>query len=142
MKKPGPVLVLSVLVPFLHGCYSLVAEPLPSPPTPPSGDIRGIVVEDVGGERRVQPDPLHDLVWTDSTVALTGVFEADGDGPADVGTVQTRSFPLSSVTGVLVREFDSNTASILLAGGIVGSIAVVALLLTGKTDEGTVLPEG
>lgn len=141
MKKPGPVLVLSVLVPFLHGCFSLVAEPLPPPPTPPAGDIRGIVVEDDEGERRVQPDPLHDVVWTDSTVALTGVFETGGDGPA-VGTVQTRAFPLSRVTGVLVREFDSNTTSIIVAVGIVGSIAVAALLLTGQTGEDTRLPGG
>lgn len=142
MKKPPRPLVLAVLVPFLQACYGVVAQPLPESGARPTGDVRGLVVDGPEGERRVEADPLHDMVWSDSAVVLTGVFKSGTDDSPPPGTVQTRSFPRSDVTGVLVRGLEGTKTSIIVSALIVGTSAIVATLVTGQSDEGTVFPGG
>lgn len=141
MKKPRPALVLAVAIPFLQGCVGVLTQPVPEPAARSSTRIRGIVVERGGESERIEPDPLHDVVWTDSTVVLTGAFETGSSLPADRRPVETRSYPLSTVTGVLVRQLDGDRTSILVAATIVGGAVIAALLFTGSGNK-VIVPEG
>lgn len=143
MRKPRPTLILAVAVPFLTGCFGIQAQPLPEPQARSSAGVRGLVVRDGTNARRIEFSRVDHVEWTDSTVLLVGVLkdpvEAGASGSAVDGTITSRVFPLSSISGVLVRQVDANRTSILIGAVAVGTIAIAALLLTGKTDDSTVL---
>ncbi|HZD05262.1 MAG TPA: hypothetical protein VE173_10100, partial [Longimicrobiales bacterium] len=71
----------------------------------------------------------------------TGAFETDGSGPPERRPVETRIFPLSALSGVLVRQLDGDRTSILVAATIVGGAIIAALLFTGSGND-IVVPEG
>lgn len=136
IRRPRPVLALAVLGFFLAGCISTHVQPLPEAPERPPTEIRGIVVEEDGGGERIEFERLDHVEWTDSTVVLVGFRKAsDGGGSSGNRVGERYAFPVSSVTGVLVREVDANRTSILIAAFGVGAAAIAALLLTGQADR-------
>lgn len=135
IRRTRPVLALAVLGLFLSSCLSTHVQPLPEAPERPPTEIRGIVVEEDGEGERIEFERVDHVEWTDSTVVLVGVVKgSDGAGSA-MAAAETLAFPVSSVTGVLVRGVDANRASIFIAAVGVGAAAIAALLLTGKGDE-------
>lgn len=130
MRTPNRALVLTLSLPFMAGCFSTFAVPLPEP-AERSADIRG-VVRDAGGEdERIEFDTVDDVEWSASEVTMTGILEEE---------VVTRSFPVSSLSGVLVRQLDPAKTSVVIAGLFLGSIATVALLVTGQARDGVPIP--
>ena len=134
LRRPPRAAVAIVAAAFLGGCTAVQVQPLPEPPAGPPDNVAGIVVDDGAEGQRIEFQELHQVEWTDSTVVLGGILKG--------GEPMMRSFPLSSVRGVLVRTVDANRASVVIAVVAVGAIAVAALLLTGKTKEGQPLPGG
>jgi hypothetical protein len=127
------------MIPFLTGCVRVHVEPLPAPEARAAADIRGVVLRGNGAAERIEFARLDDVQWTDSAVALTGVLRSYARDPRGTETVTTRSFPFSTISGVLVRQIDPNRTSLVIGAVAIGSIAVATFLLTGKGDEGTVL---
>ena len=130
MRRPGPALVLTLSVSFMVGCFSTIPAPLPEP-AERSSDIRGVVRDDGAEGERVEFDTVDQVQWSTSEVVLTGILEDEA---------VTRSFPLSSLSGVLVRQVDAAKTSMIIAGLFLGAIVTVALLVTGQARDGVPLP--
>jgi hypothetical protein len=109
-------------------------QPLPAPEKRNATQIRGVVLR-AAEAQRIEFARVDNVAWTDSMLALTGVLRTDASSTA----VTTRSFALSSLSGVLVREVDADRTSILIAAVGVGTVVIATFLLTGKTDENTML---
>ncbi len=145
MSKPHPALVVPITLAFLTGCFHVRVSPLPAQGEPRPANVRGVVLRGAGDGERVEFERVDDTRWTDSTLTLTGVLRTPARSatsqsrPGLTGdAVMSRSFPLSTVSGLLVRQVNANTTSILIGVFAVGAIATAAFLLTGKTDETTV----
>ena len=119
---------------LLAACMRVQVQPLPAPKNRNALQVRGVVLRS-GEPSRIEFARVDDVAWTDSTLALTGVLRTDASSTA----VTTRSFALSSISGVLVREVDADRTSLLIAAVGVGTVAIATFLLTGKTDENTML---
>ena len=123
-----------VTVPFLVGCASILVEPLPEPAARPTTTIRGVILRNASSGERIDYRRTEFVVWTDSTLAITGIV------PAESQNVTTRTYRLSDLEAVLVRRVDANRTSLLIAGVMVGVAALTAILVTGKTTDETIFP--
>jgi hypothetical protein len=47
----------------------------------------------------------------------------------------TRLFPISTMSGLLVRHIDAGKTSALIGGFFVAGAALIATLVTGKADQ-------
>lgn len=131
MRRPNRALVLTLSLPFVVGCFSTLEMPVPEP-ADRSSDIQGVVQNADGGEgTRVEFDTVDQVEWTSGEVTVIGILE---DEPV------TRSFPIASLSGVLVRQLDPAKTSVIIAGFFVGAIATVALLVTGQSRDGVPIP--
>lgn len=139
MRRTACALVTLVTLPFVTGCYSVMHAPVPaSHPERQALELRGVVVQSPGAEEGevVEFAEIHDLTWTVSSLS----FVADVPrGPGRVETV-TRLVPLTELDAVIVRQFDPGKTSAIMGGVIVGTIATLAILLTG--DRETYNPGG
>jgi len=115
----------------MAGCFSTFQAPLPEPAERSSSDIRGVIRDDGADGERVEFDTVDQVQWSDSEVVVTGILEDES---------VTRSYPLSSLSGVLVREVDPAKTSVIIAGFFLGVAATVALLVTGQARDGRPLP--
>lgn len=130
MRKPPRALVVTVTIPFLAACVGTLAQPLPEPGARPTGSLRGVILQGPEPER-VEYSEMADVQWTDSTVALTGIVRGRGTD------MSTRTYRLAEVESLLVRTFDPNRTSLLVAGVMVGAGALAAILFTGRTTDQT-----
>lgn len=133
MRRSLQTLLAIVSLPFLAGCYTVTQISLPpSHPERQELDLRGVVVNRAGSEEEVlEFQELHEATWTPSALS----FVADvSRGGGRMETV-TRLVPLTEIQGVIVRQFDAGTTSALIGGAIVGTIAFVAILVTGDANS-------
>lgn len=130
MRKPGRLCVIATAMPFLTGCFSLVPRPVPPSVTEREAlDVRGLVVREGGTEERVEFAEISDLQWRPDAIYFVGRRKHGG------GQVVTLSWPLSSLSSVLVRQVDPGKSSAIIGGIVVGAVGVMTLLLTGKADK-------
>ena len=139
MRNPKALSIAVVALSFLcSSCYAIQLAPVPEPEARATLDIRGVVVgacaPDGSGCETFEYSEVHGVQWSESALTITGVVHAPGAD--DHGQVSTASFPLADVSDVLVREFNSTRASIILAAVLVGASAAVAFSVTGKSKDG------
>ena len=139
MRNPKAFPVAVVAVSFLcSSCYAVQLAPVPEPEARAALDIRGVVVgecaADGSGCETFEYSEVHGVQWSESALTITGVVHAPGAD--DHGQISTGSFPLSDVSDVMVREFNSTRASVILAAVLVGVSAAVAFSVTGKSKDG------
>jgi hypothetical protein len=135
MTKAGRTLLVAVTIPYLCGCFSVLPTPIPAAPAERAAlSVRGVVVGgqpgDVEGER-IEFRNVVDVTWTTDAVSIVGI-QRDGD---DTRQLAERRFPLSSLSGVLVRQVDPGRTSAIIGGMIVGAAAIIALLVTGDAAQ-------
>lgn len=131
MSKPGRLTVLLLVLPFLAGCFTVATVPVPrTQPEREALNIRGVVITDGTTEEVVQYDNILEATWTPSSLSLIGA-----NGSDETLTTETRLIPITELRGVLVRSLDAGPTSAIVGGIIVGAVAVIAFLVTGKADE-------
>lgn len=140
MRKPSRALVLTVAVPFLSACMATVPRPLPEPAEREATDVHGVVLGDPEAGERVEFQSILNVVWTDSTLALTG--SELGSGSDSGAPVVTRTYSLDDVGAILVRQVEQGRTSMLVAGTIMGAVMLGMLLFNGKVDDGSILGTG
>jgi hypothetical protein len=135
MRKPPRLLTVAITLPFLAGCFSLQQVPLPAPPDRETAPIRGVVVQGADGsdDERVTFSEVHDLQWRQRTLYVVASLSA-GAPPV------TMEWPYEDLSGALARQVDVNRTSALVSTLIIGTVATIAILVTGQTDENTRLP--
>jgi hypothetical protein len=135
MRKPPRLLTIAITLPFLAGCFSLQQIPLPAPPDRETTPIRGVVVQGADGseDERVTFSEVHDLEWRQRTLyVVASLFR--GAPPV------TMEWQYEDLSGALARQVDVNKTSGLISALIVGTVAIIAIAVTGQTDANTRLP--
>lgn len=130
MRRPRGPLVLLFALPILAGCFGVTQAAVPSSqPEREELDLRGVVVAsaDGGEEEVIRFTELHDVSWTPN--ALSFVADVRGDGRTET---LTRLVPITELEGVLVRQLDAGRTSAIMGAAIVGTVAVIAFVVTGK----------
>lgn len=134
MRRFSYALAALAALPFLAGCYGVTHAPVPpSHPERQALDLHGVVVTQAGNNEGevIEFSEIHDLTWTPSSLS----FVADVPrGPGRVETV-TRLVPITELQAVIVRQFDAGKTSAIMGGVIVGTIALLAILLTGDSNS-------
>ncbi len=122
--------VALISLPLVAGCFAVTRVPLPATaPEREQLEVRGVVVrQDDGSEERVEFRTVHEADWTSSGYSV--VADVDTGGP-QAETV-TRFFPLSAITGLLIRQLDPGRTS-----GLIGGLIVIAAAIGGITFSGT-----
>jgi len=131
MNKPGRLTVLLLTLPFLAGCFTVATVPVPR--TQPEREdlaIRGVVITDGATEQTIEYDEVLEATWTPSSLSIVG---ANGEGD-DIMT-ETRLIPITELRGVLVKSLDAGPTSAIVGGLIVGAVAVIAFLVTGRAGD-------
>jgi hypothetical protein len=138
MKRPGRLLTAAVGLPFMAGCFTTAMVPVPPPTERADTEIRGVVVQgpDGGDGERLEFAELFDVQWTAEALSVVGRLV----GAPESAAATSRSFSYEELAGVLVRQVDANKTSGLLGGVIVGTIAIVAILINGQVNENTRIP--
>lgn len=121
-------------LPFLAGCYGVMHAPVPaSHPERQALELRGVVVAQPGNAEGevIEFAEIHDLTWTPSSLSFVA------DIPRGAGRVETvtRLVPITELQAVVVRQFDAGKTSAIMGGVIVGTIALLAILLTGDSNQ-------
>jgi len=96
-----------------------------------------VVVQGADGtdDERVTFSEIHDVEWRQRTLYV--VASLFGGAPP-----VAMEWPYEDLSGALARQVDVNRTSALISAVIVGTVAIVAILVTGQTDENTRLPGG
>ena len=134
MRKPPRLLVVALSIPFLTGCFTVaqVAVP-PVAAAREEVDVRGVVVRHAGGtEEVVRFDEVHEVVWTPTALSVVADVSVDG-----ATQTITQLYPISTLSGLLVKQLDAGVTSAIIGGVILGAIAFVAVAVTGGTNPGT-----
>jgi hypothetical protein len=132
VRHPRPALVIAAATALLAACMRVQTRPLPTPETRAATPIRGVVLRS-GDPSRIEFARVDNVAWTDSTLALTGALRNN----ASVNAVTTRTFALSAISAVLVRELDADRTSIIIAVVGIGAAVIGTLLLSGESSAGT-----
>ena len=98
MKKPRPGLVIALTLPFLAGCFTTFALPVPEPAERGDTEVKGLVLGEGENAERVEFDQIDDVQWTEESLIITGIAK-DSDGS---GIPQTDAFSLEDVSAILV----------------------------------------
>lgn len=134
MRRSLSMLVTLVTLPTLVGCYGVMRTPVPvSHPEREALDLRGVVVDrpDSDETEVLEFTELHQATWTPSSLS----FVADVDrGPGRSETV-TRLVPITELEAVIIRRFDAGKTSAIIGGVLVGTIALLAWVITGDADK-------
>ena len=131
MKKPRPGLVIALTLPFLAGCFTTFALPVPEPAERGDTEVKGLVLGEGENAERVEFDQIDDVQWTEESLIITGIAK-DSDGS---GIPQTDTFSLEDVSAILVRSLDPNRTSGLVAGLFLVPIAAWMFLVSGQSRE-------
>lgn len=122
MRKPSRLLTLLVSLPLLSGCFAVLPTPIPATPSAREElDVKGVVLAD--GDQRVEFDEVLDVSWTTDQVFIVGIEDNES---------VTRQFPLATLSGVLARQLDTGRTSGVIGGMLVGTVAVISILVTGS----------
>jgi hypothetical protein len=135
MRKPSRLLAVAVSIPFLTGCFTVsqIAVP-PAAPDREKTDVRGVVVRQAGGtEEVIRFEEVHQLTWTPTSLSVVADIDEDG-----ARQTITRLYPLTTLSGLLVKHLDAGATSAIVGVVIVGLAAFIATAVTGDTS----LPSG
>lgn len=137
MKKPSPLLVALLATPFLASCFSTLTVPVPPPAERQATRIRGVALPtgQTSEDEQVRFSEIFDVSWTEDAVTIVGTL-AEGTGDP-----VTRRYAYDDLSGVLVRQVDAGLTSGIIGAVVVGTVAIVTLLVTGKTNGNTVFDE-
>ena len=130
MKRTMSALVTLVTLPFLAGCYGVMQASVPaSHPEREALELRGVVVASPDREESevLEFQELHDATWTPSSLSFVADVDSDNGGTETV----TRLVPITELEAVIIRQFDAGRTSAIVGGVIVGTIATLAILITG-----------
>lgn len=133
MSRLGRALVAVVTIPFLSGCYTVSQVPVPAThPEREAMQLQGVVVTppDDGSEEVIRFAEVHEATWTPTSLSVVADVSAEGR----TQTI-TRLFPITEIDGLMVRELDAGRVSLVIGAVVVGAIAVVTFLVTGKNDQ-------
>ncbi len=131
MKKPGRFLVLALSAPLLAGCFGVAQVPVPrTAPEREALDLRGVVISDGTTEEEIRFATLHEAAWTPRSLSI--VADVNRDGRTE--TV-TRLIPITTLSGVYVRQLDAGKTSGIIGALIVGTVAVASIWITGRANE-------
>lgn len=134
MKKPGRLVVATVAMPLLAGCFTVQPMPLPANATARENvEVRGVVLG--ATQERVEFKDVLETQWGPDALSVVGTPSDAADG-----VVETRLFPLTSIESLLVKQVDAGTTSAIIGVALVGVLAVWARWVTGRNDEYTSLP--
>jgi len=133
MKRSRASLVAVAALPFVAGCFGVIAQPLPEPVDRADTEVMGVVLAEEQGGERIEFTRVDQVRWSDLSLSITGVLGQNLDN------VQTRAFDLPDLSGVLVRGMDGTKTSILVSGVLMGAAVITAFLVTGQTDDNTIL---
>ncbi len=136
MKRPHASIVVTMTLPFVVGCMGVIAQPVPEPIERAATEIVGVVVGEEPEGERIEFTRVDRVQWSNLSVTITGVRGTD------MNAVETRSFEIPDLSGVLVRGVDPTKSSLIVAGVLMTAAVITTLVVTGKTEEGTVLPPG
>ena len=131
MRKPGRLAAVAVSLPFLAGCFTVARAPVPATlPERQALDLRGVVITqpDNGTEEVLEFSELHEAVWTPSSLSVVADIADSGPSPQMV----TRLIPITQLDAVLLRQIDGGKTSAIIGGAIMGTIAAIAILVTGS----------
>ena len=132
MKKPRPGLVIALTLPFLAGCFTTFALPVPEPAERGDTEVKGLVLGEGENAERVEFDQIDEVQWTEASRIITGIAK-DSDGS---GIPQTDAFSLEDVSAILVRSLDPNRTSGFVAALFLIPIATWMFLVSGQSREG------
>ena len=128
MKKPGRLLVIAVSIPLLAGCFGVLPSPIPATPVEREAlQVRGVVLNDVRNSERIEFSEVLEVLWADDALSIVGRLADDGEGD-----FVTRLYPLSTLSAVLVRQLDAGKTSGVMGGLIIGTIAILSVLVSGS----------
>lgn len=130
MNSLTRLLAILVIAPMAAGCFTVgqVAVP-PTAPEREGLEVRGVVVREAGGtERLIEFVEVHEAEWTPTSLSIVADVEENGQ----TQTI-TRLFPISTLSGVLVRQLDAGKTSAIIGGVIVGTAAFIAGAVSGGT---------
>lgn len=118
----------------MAGCFTVA--PMPVPPTAPQREaveLRGVVVREADGtERSVRFEEVHDVTWTSTSLSVVADISEGG-----VTQTTTQLYPISTLSGLLVRQIDAGKTSAIIGGVIVGTAAFIAAYVSGTgANEG------
>lgn len=131
MNKPGRALLILGCLPFLAGCFSVMQVPVPrTAPEREAVDLRGVVISDGASEESIRFEELHEAAWTPSSLSIVADVNQDGSRQ----TI-TRLIPITALSGLYVRQLDAGKTSGIIGGMIVGTVAVISVIITGRADE-------
>lgn len=131
MNSLTRLLAILVIVPVAAGCFTVaqVAVP-PTAPEREEMEVRGVVVREAGGtEELIEFVEVHEAEWTATSLSVVADVEEDGQ----TRTI-TRLFPISTLSGVLVKQIDPGKTSAIIGGVIVGTAAFIAGAVSGGTS--------
>jgi hypothetical protein len=131
MNKFGRALIALVCLPFLAGCFAVMQVPVPRTAAEREAmNLRGVVVSDGTGEESIRFEELHEAAWTPSSLSIVADVNQDG-----TRQTITRLIPITTLSGLYVRQIDPGKTSGIIGGLIVGTVAVISVLITGRADE-------
>lgn len=125
-------------MPFVAGCFGVLPSPVPPPAERADTDVRGVVLAGENGEpgEEVHFSEVYQANWTENALFIAGsLSEGEGLPPVDA----TREYDYEELSSVLIRQLDAGKTSLIVGGLIVGTIAVISLLVTGQTRDNTIL---
>jgi len=122
-------------LPLLAGCFTVTQVPVPATaPEREAIEVRGVVVRGPGGvEERIEFETIHDATWTPTAYSVVADVDVDG---AQHETI-TRLFPISTMSGLLVKQVDAGKTSAIIGGTFLVLAGIYAVLVSGSFwDEG------
>lgn len=133
MRKPKAGIVATLTLPFLMGCFGMTIQALPSAPERANTRIAGVVLGEGPDAENIDFQRVDHVAWTDSSVTMIGALNTTDANGRDVVMSVTRTFDLDDISAIRVRELDVNMTSAVIAIGFLGPVAVLAVLLSGRS---------
>lgn len=137
MRKPARVVAAIAAVPYLVGCFAVLPAPIPASPEERRAlTLRGVIVggpdgNGAGDGERVEFGGVENVTWTEDAVSILGIPRS---GPG-AGELTTRTYPLTSLSALLVRRVEPGRTSALIGATIVLGTAVLAFLVDGFSGQ-------
>ncbi len=132
MKKPRPGLVIALTLPFLAGCFTTFALPIPEPAERADTNVKGVVLGEGENAERVEFDQVDDIQWTEESLVITGITKDSNES----GVPQTDAFSLEDLSAILVRSLDPSRTSGLVVALFMIPIASFMVIVSGQSRAG------
>ena len=132
MNTTSRLFATLLVAPLLAGCFT--TGQVPVPPTAPQREaveLRGVVVrESSGAEQRIEFEEVHSVEWNATSLSVVADV-IQGGAPQTI----TQLYPISTLSGLLVRQLDAGATSAIIGGAIVGTAALIATVVTGTGND-------